>query len=110
MALSEQPESRLEKAGSRVRRETVEEVEAEGIDADALDRLAAQLCRRARRCVKITADIEDERAAIEVQRLYKKMVDDAGCLARARLAEDRNVFRCVGQVECDVGAGLYAGG
>jgi len=58
--------------------------------------------------VKIAAYVEDE-AAIEVERLDEQMVDDAGRLAGAGLAENRDVFGRVAEVESDVRAALQSG-
>jgi len=60
--------------------------------------------------VEVAAHIEDEPAAIEVECLDEQMVDDAGGLAGAGLAEDRDVLGRVSEVEGDVGAALESGG
>jgi len=75
-----------------------------------LDRLAGQLCCVRGGGVEVAADVEDESAAIEVERLDEQMVNDAGRFAGARLAEDRDVFGCVAEVEGDVRPALQSSG
>jgi hypothetical protein len=58
--------------------------------------------------VEVAAHIEDESAAVEVERLDEQMVDDASRFAGARLAEDRDVFGRVAEVKRDVRAALQS--
>jgi len=108
-ALPEQFEGRFEEPGGGVRSEAVEQIEPELADADALDRLAGQLRRMRGRGVEVAAHVEDESTAIEVERLDEQMVDDAGGLAGAGLAENRDVLGRVAEVEGDVRPALQPG-
>jgi len=106
LALAEQFEGRFKEPGGGVWGEAVEQVEPEFPDADALDRLARKLCGVCRGGVEVAANIEDEPAAVEVEYLNEEMVDDAGGLAGAGLAKDRDVFGRVAEVESNVRAAL----
>jgi len=75
-------------------------------DADALNRLARQLRGVCGGRVEVAAYVEDEAAAIEIEGLDEQMVDDAGRLAGARLAEDRDVLGRIAEIERDIGATL----
>ena len=74
-----------------------------------MDCFAGQLCSVRGRRVEVAAHVEDESAAIEVERLDEEMVNDASRLAGAGLAEDREVLGRVAEVEGDVGAALQSG-
>ncbi len=108
--MPEQLEGRFEKPGGGVWCETVEQIEPELADTDALDRLAGELCGVRGGRVEVAANVKDEAAAIEVERLDEQMVDDAGGLAGAGLAEDRDVLGRVAQLEGDIRTALQPGG
>jgi len=110
LALPEQFEGGFKEPGGGVGGEAVEQVKSELTDADALDRLAGQLCGVCGGRVEVAADVEDDAAAIEVERLDEQMVDDARGLAGAGLAENRDVLGRVAEVEGDVRAALQSSG
>lgn len=66
-ALAEQLECRLEEAGGGVRGEAFQQIHAELPDADALDGFAGQAGRPGGGLVEVAADVEDQRAAVEVE-------------------------------------------
>jgi len=87
LALAEQFESRFKEPGGGVGCEAVEQVKPELPDADALDRLSRQVRGVRRAGVEVAAYVEDEPAAVEVERLDEQMVDDASsyrCRSRRR--------------------------
>ena len=91
LALPEQFKRGFQEPSRGVGREAVEQIESELSYADALDRLAGQLCGVCGGRVEVATDVEDEAATIEIKRLDEQMVDDARRLAGAGFAEDGDV-------------------